>query len=114
MGFAIGFNLSLLLKMQVPAVQRGEPFIFCAPVTYNQRDQCDLVWRLVESGICDLQTFAATCSRQTEHLTALHDRVTREIGTNLLTLIDFIKAPTYNPRFGHFYKPFVFNELQWA
>jgi hypothetical protein len=96
MGFAIGFNLSLLLKMQVPAVQRGEPFIFCTPVTYNQRDQCDLVWRLVEAGICDLQTFAATCSRQTEHLTALHDRVTREIGTNLLTLIDFIKAPTYN------------------
>jgi hypothetical protein len=54
MGFAIGFNLFLLLKMQVPAVQRGEPFIFCAPVTYNQCDQCDLVWRLVEAGIRDL------------------------------------------------------------
>ncbi|NJD69265.1 MAG: hypothetical protein C3F12_00540 [Candidatus Methylomirabilota bacterium] len=95
-GFAIGFNLSLLLKMQVPAVQRGEPFIFCAPVTYNQRDQCDLVWRLVKAGICDLKTFAATCSQQSEHLTALRDRITREIVVHLLTLIDFIKAPTYD------------------
>ena len=96
MGFAIGFNLSLLLEMQVPAVQRGEPFIFCAPVTYNQRDQCDLVRRLVEAGIYDLQTFEATCSQQLEHLTALRDRITREIVIHLLTLIDFIKAPTYN------------------
>ncbi len=95
MGFAIGFNLPLLLKMQALAVQRGEPFIFCAPVTYNQRDQNDLVLRLVEAGICDLQTFAAKISQQSEHLTALRDRVTQEIVLHLLTLIDFIKAPSY-------------------
>lgn len=95
-GFAIGFNLLPFLNMQIPAVQRGEPFVFCAPVTYNQRDQCDLVWRLVKAGICDLQTFAATYSQQSEHLTALRDRVTQEIVVHLLTLVDFIKAPTYN------------------
>ena len=95
-GFAIGFNLLFFLSSRVPAVQKGEPFIFCAPVTYNQRDQRDIVWRLVEAGICDLQTFAAKCSRQSGDLTALRDRVTREIVAHLLTLIDFIKAPAYS------------------
>jgi hypothetical protein len=94
-GFAIGFNIPLFLTMQVPAVQSGEPFVFCAPVTYNQRDQYDLVWRLVKAGICDLQTFAATRSHKSEDLTALRDRVTREIVTHLLSLIDFIKHPIY-------------------
>lgn len=96
MGFAIGFDLSLLLKMQASAVPKGGPFIFCAPVTYNQHDQCDLVWRLVEAGIWDLQTFATTRSGQSEHLTALRDRITREIVVHLFTLIDFVKAPSYS------------------
>ncbi|MDO8720675.1 MAG: hypothetical protein Q7J31_00375 [Syntrophales bacterium] len=94
-GFAIGLNLRQFLDMQVPAVQRGQPFVFCAPVNYNQRDQHDLVWRLVEAGICDLQTFSATCSQQSGHLTALLDRVTKEIVDCLLPLMDFIKAPIY-------------------
>jgi hypothetical protein len=94
-GFAIGLNLRQFLNMQVPAVQREQSFVFCAPVTYNQRDQRDLVWRLVEAGICDLQTFSATCSQQSGHLTALRDRVTQEIVVHLLTLMDFIKAPIY-------------------
>jgi Protein of unknown function (DUF2971) len=94
-GFAIGFNMSLLLTMQVPAVQKGKAFIFCAPVTYNERDQYDLVWRLVKAGICDLQTFTATCSQKSEDLTALRNRVTREIVAHLLSLIDFIKNPIY-------------------
>jgi hypothetical protein len=37
-GFAIGFNLTLFLSTQVPALQRREPFVVCVPVTYNQRD----------------------------------------------------------------------------
>lgn len=94
-GFAIGLNLRQFLDMQVPAVQRGQPFVFYAPVTYNQRDQGDLVRRLVEAGICDLHTFSATCSQQSGHLTALRDRVTQEIVVHLLTLMDFIKAPIY-------------------
>jgi hypothetical protein len=94
-GFAIGFNMSLFLTMQVPAVQRGKPFVFCAPVTYNQRDQYDLVWRLLKADICDLQTFTATCSQKSEDLTALRNRVTLEIVAHLLSLIDFIKNPTY-------------------
>lgn len=94
-GFAIGFNMSQFLTMHVPAVQAGKPFAFCAPVIYNQRDQCDLVWRLVKAGIFDLQTFTATCSRKSVDLTALRDRVTREIVAHLLSLIDFIKNPIY-------------------
>ena len=94
-GFAIGFNMSQFLSIHVPEVQRGEPFVFCAPVTYNQQNQRNLVWRLVNAGICDLQTFAATCSRKSENLTALRDRITLEIVAHLLSLIDFIKNPIY-------------------
>jgi len=94
-GFAIGFNLFRLLSNQILAVQRGEPYIFCAPVTYNESDQHDLVWRLVDAGIRDLQAFADTCSKESGDLTALRDRVTKEIVAQLLVLIDFIKAPTY-------------------
>jgi len=95
-GFAIGFDLRQLLNIQIPAFQRGDPYICCAPVTYKESDQRDLVWRMVKAGICDLQTFAKVCSLQSEHLTALRDRVTREIVAQLITLIDFIKAPAYN------------------
>ena len=35
-GFAIGFNLRKVLNNQVPALQMGKPYIFCAPVTYNE------------------------------------------------------------------------------
>ncbi len=94
-GFAIGFNLLKILNNQASAVQRGEPYIFCIPVTYNESEQHDLVWRLVKAGIHDLQTFADTCSQKPKDLTALCDRVTREIVAHLLVLIDFIKAPTY-------------------
>ena len=94
-GFAVGFNLFKFLNNQASAVQRGKPYIFCCPVTYNESDQHDLVWRLVEAGIRDLQTFADTWSQEPGDLTALHDRVTKEIGVQLLVLIDFIKAPTY-------------------
>jgi hypothetical protein len=96
MGFAIGLNLHQFLNMQVAAFQRGKPFVFCAPVTYDQRDQRYLVRCLVEAGIYDLQTFSATYSQQSDHLTAVRDRVTHEIIVRLLTLMDFIKAPIYN------------------
>jgi hypothetical protein len=95
-GFAIGFNLRHLLNVQIPAVKMGIPYVYCAPIIYKERDQRDLVMRLVEAGISDLQTFAAKCSQQPEDLTALRDRVTQEIVIQLLTLIDFIKAPTYS------------------
>ncbi|MBW2003975.1 MAG: DUF2971 domain-containing protein [Deltaproteobacteria bacterium] len=95
-GFAIGFNLRKVLNNQVPAHQMGKPYIFCAPVTYNESDQRDLVWRLVEAGIRDLQAFADTCSKQPEDLTALRDRVTKEIVVHLLGFINFIKAPAYS------------------
>ena len=95
-GFAVGFNLRHFLNVQIPAVIMGKPYVFCAPVIYTERDQRDLVVRLVEAGICDLQTFADNCSQRSEDLTALRDRVTQEIVIHLLTLIDFIKAPAYS------------------
>ncbi len=95
-GFAIGFNMRQFLNMQVPKVQTGQPFILCAPVTYNESDQRDLLWRLLEAGIHDLLTFADTCSQQPLHLTATRDRITQEIVVHLLTLINFIKAPVYS------------------
>ncbi len=95
-GFAIGFNLRHFLNVQIPAVTMGKPYVFCAPVIYAERGQCDLVVRMVEAGICDLQIFADNCSQQSEELTALRDRVTQEIVIHLLTLINFIKAPAYS------------------
>jgi len=95
-GFAVGFNLFRLLSIQASAVQKGKPYIFCDSVTYNERDQHDLVWRLVDAGIRDLQTFADTWSQESGDLTSLRDRVTKEIVVQLLVLIDFIKAPTYS------------------
>lgn len=95
-GFAIGINLLKVLNNQYSAVQRGEPYILCAPVTYNVADQHDLVWRLVDAGIHDLQTFANTCSQQSEDLTALRNRITQELVVHLLALTDFIKTPIYS------------------
>lgn len=95
-GFAIGFNLRHFLNVKIPAVTTGKPFVFCAPVIYTERDQRDLVERLVEAGICDLQTFADNCSQQSEEHTALRNRITQEIVIHLLTFIDFIKAPAYS------------------
>jgi len=95
-GFAIGFNLRQFLIMQIPARSRGEPYVFCAPVIYNEHDQRDLVWHFIKAGISDLHNFAETRSQQSEHLTALRDRVTQEIVVHLLILIDFIKAPSYS------------------
>lgn len=94
-GFAIGINLSKILNYQRAAVQSGEPFILGAPVTYNETKQRNLVWRLMEAGIRDLQNFSEKYSQQAEDLTALWDRLIKEIVLYLFTLIDFMKAPKF-------------------
>jgi hypothetical protein len=95
-GFAIGINLRKSLNYQRPAVQSGEPFILGAPVTYNETKQRSLVWRLVKAGISDLQTFSGKYSQRPEDLTALWDRLIKEIVLYLFTLIDFMKAPIFS------------------
>ena len=95
-GFAIGLNLLQFLKDQVSAQTRGEPFVFCCPVLYNEEMQRNLVEDFVEAGIRDLQSFADNCSRRSSDLTALRDRTTEEIFVQLFVLINFIKAPTYS------------------
>lgn len=95
-GFALGIDLFKLLGNQRSAVECGRPFLFCAPVSYKEAEQRELVWRLVEAGIRDLQAFSEKCSQRPEDLTAFRNRVTEEIIVQLLVLIDFIKAPTYS------------------
>ena len=94
-GFAIGFNMHQILNAQGPRLKDGLPFLLCAPVTYEEGKQRDLPRRLVEAGIRDMQTFLAKCSQDSERLTALRDRVMKEIVVCIVTLIDFIKAPKY-------------------
>ena len=95
-GFAIGINLRQFLYFQIQANKGGKPFVFCSQVIYNERQQRDLVENFIETGIQDLQTFAATCSERPQDLTALRDRIRKEIVVQLLALINFIKSPTYN------------------
>lgn len=95
-GFAVGVNLLKVLINQRAAVESRKPFIFCAPVIYNKTKQSELVWHLVEAGIRDLQTFSEKRSQRVEDLTALRNRVTKEIVVHLVTLIDFMKAPTFS------------------
>jgi len=95
-GFAIGFDFFRLLKMQRLAIQNHEPYVYCDPVIYDQRRQCGLVWHLVETGYRDWQAFAENISKQSDHLTALRDRITQEIVICLFVAIDFIKAPHYS------------------
>jgi len=94
-GFAIGFDIPLLLKYQKDFTKAGLEYIYCLPVLYNKKDQIDIVHRLVESGIQDLKRFADNVSQQSEYLTSLRDEITKEIVTCLLVLIDFIKSERY-------------------
>ena len=94
-GFAIGFDLQELLNEQVANVKKGFPFIFCAPVTYDKVRQNNLVWDLMKAGISDMQRFSSTISNKATDLTALRDRITKEIVANLLVLINFFKHQNY-------------------
>jgi Protein of unknown function (DUF2971) len=95
-GFAIGFNIQKILNLQSTKVESGDSYFFCAPVTYNVQKQRDLVYRLVDTGIIDLQHFANTYSQTQEDLTAIRDRITKEIFVHLIFFMDFIKAPQYS------------------
>ncbi len=94
-GFAIGFNMCQILNAQAPRVKGGLPFVFCACVTYEEGKQRNLPRRLVEAGIRDMQTFCDRRSRDAQCLTALRDRVMKEVVIYLVSLIHFIKSPKY-------------------
>lgn len=95
-GFALGINLLNFLYNQRHAVGRGKPFVFCAPVVYKEDEQRDLVLRLVEAGLRDMQVFSDKFSQRPEDLTAVRNRVTQEIVVQLFSLIDFMKAPSFS------------------
>ena len=94
-GFAIGFDMPLFMKNQKVSREAGLKYIYCLPVLYNERVQIEIVHRLVESGIQDLQRFADSVSERSDYLTRLRDEITKEIVTCLMVLIDFIKSERY-------------------
>ncbi len=94
-GLALGFNFQYLLNEQVQRKKKIRPYVFVAPVHYDEQEQKSLVRNLIMAGIDDLQRFAQSCSSQSEPLTALRDRITQEIVVYLFCLIDFIKAKNY-------------------
>lgn len=94
-GFAIGLNVPLFLKNQKASRTAGMNYIYCIPVLYNERVQIDLVHKLIEAGILDLQRFAYNISENPDYLTSLRDEITKEIVTCLLVMIDFIKSEKF-------------------
>lgn len=95
-GFALGINLPHFLYNQRYAIGCGKPFVVCAPVVYKEDEQRNLVLRLVEAGLCDMQGFSDKVSQRPEDLTAVRNRVTQEIVVQLFSLIDFMKAPSFS------------------
>jgi hypothetical protein len=95
-GFTIGFNLLKFLEGQKARSQNGSPFIYVAPVTYDEISQCDLARQLVKAGVFYLQRFNRTASHQDADLTALRDKVMMDIIVHLFCLSDFIKHPSYS------------------
>lgn len=95
-GFAIGFDFHQFASAQMQADLSGRAHVYFAPVIYDAGAQHALAKRIVEAGISDIQRFADTCSRHSKDLTALRDRVMKEIVVYVLALIDFMKAPSYS------------------
>ena len=92
-GFAIGLNLLEILRSQTRGQMMGEPFVYCARVSYNAEKQRALVADLVTSGLLDLRAIVATCS---EPALCAFRHVAEEIVVQLLTLIDLFKAQTHS------------------
>jgi hypothetical protein len=95
-GFAIGLNVALFLKNQKASRKAGMNYIYCLPVLYNEGVQIDLVHKLIETGIQDLQRFAYNISEHPDYLTRFRDEITKEIVTCLLVMIDFIKSERFS------------------
>ena len=95
-GFALGLNLLRILTKQHPRFQTDSPLIFCSPVIYNKTDQGNLVTDLVMARVRDLKKFADNCSKRSEDLTKLRDRITAAIFVDLFTISNFMKSETFS------------------
>ena len=94
-GFAIGLNMPLFLKNQKASIRAKLNYSYCLPVLYSEAVQIELVHKLIETGIQDLQRFAYNISEHSDYLTSLRDEITKEIVTCLLVMIDFIKSERF-------------------
>ncbi len=92
-GYVIGFNLYRIAKNQVQNLKIKRPFIYFLPVIYDENEQFILVKTLVEAGISDLNRFIDRISSKQSDLTALRDRITSEIITQLFIFCNFMKNP---------------------
>ncbi len=95
-GFALGINFMDLLRLHKSAALNKKPYFHCMPVCYNQSEQFNLVPRLFEGGINDMRIFADTVSNKSEDLTALRDKIAREIVTHLFHTMHFFKSPDFS------------------
>jgi hypothetical protein len=94
-GIAIGLNMSHILNAQIQRCQKGLPYFVLAPVIYEEERQAELIRRLFEAGIHDMQRFHAVQSEDPIQLTAVRNHVTKEVFVQIVARIDFIKHPRY-------------------
>lgn len=94
-GFLLGIDFMKLMKSQCPNVKEGLPFFWGAPVIYDSEKQRELIQRLCESAIQDLQKFAKHCSASSDDLTAMYRRIQLEGAAQMVVLIDLIKHPDF-------------------
>lgn len=91
-GFAIGLNMPRIIDAQKRRYQEGLPYFMLAPVIYEEERQAELIRRLFEAGIDDMQQLRGVYSK---HLKALRDYVMKEVFVQTIACIDFIKHPKY-------------------
>jgi hypothetical protein len=92
-GFALGFDLLEMGRIQKEKLESARPWLCSMPVLYDRERQRDLIGGIVNRAISDVKRFKTHFSPEAEELTAFYHRVLRKAVTMLVACIDFIKHP---------------------
>ena len=92
-GFALGFDLLEMGRIQKEKFESGRPWLTSMPVLYDRERQRDLIVGIVRRAISDMKRFKTHFSPEAEDLTAFYHRVLHKAVTMLVACIDFIKHP---------------------
>ena len=92
-GFALGFDLFEIARIQNEQFTRWGPWLICQPVVYDRDKQRDMVGRVIAAAISDVKRFNNHFPTKAKDLTVFYQRVLLEAVTMLVTCIDFIKDP---------------------